>query len=281
MSQDVTGLISWLRSWFDNIYQDKLVSGTNIKTINSETLLGNGNITINGSGEQNVFYGTCDTVGTTQIKVVTVDDWSFNTGNILFVKFNDSNKYNGTAIISIDGVEKDIATVGTTKTSRYYWKSGEVVGFVYDGTNMVLLEGGTATTTYYGITKLSSSTTSTSEVLSATPKAVKTAYDLANDKADSVHTHKISDVTNLQTSLNGKQATLVSGTNIKTVNGNSLLGSGNITIQEGGSSTTVNAVGYFSIDSNGHLIVELPNGMSNPYTINANGHLIYNTSGGS
>ena len=39
------------------------------------------------------------------------------------------------------------------------------------------------------------------------------------------------DTDSLKTSINGKQATLVSGTNIKTVNGNSLLGSGNLTIQ--------------------------------------------------
>ena len=37
-----------------------------------------------------------------------------------------------------------------------------------------------------------------------------------------------------QTALNGKQATLVSGTNIKTINNQSLLGSGNIDIQGGG-----------------------------------------------
>jgi hypothetical protein len=37
-----------------------------------------------------------------------------------------------------------------------------------------------------------------------------------------------------QSALNGKQATLVSGTNIKTINGDSLLGSGNITISGGG-----------------------------------------------
>lgn len=48
------------------------------------------------------------------------------------------------------------------------------------------------------------------------------------------HTHAQSDITNLSTDLAGKQATLVSGTNIKTVNGNSLLGSGNITISSGG-----------------------------------------------
>jgi len=42
-------------------------------------------------------------------------------------------------------------------------------------------------------------------------------------------TGTLSAQTDLQTALNGKQDTLVSGTNIKTVNGNSLLGSGNVT----------------------------------------------------
>ncbi len=44
------------------------------------------------------------------------------------------------------------------------------------------------------------------------------------------------DLTNYatKTDLSGKQATLVSGTNIKTINGQSLLGSGNITIEGGG-----------------------------------------------
>lgn len=37
----------------------------------------------------------------------------------------------------------------------------------------------------------------------------------------------------VQDALNGKQDTLVSGTNIKTINGNSLLGSGDLTIQSG------------------------------------------------
>ena len=39
----------------------------------------------------------------------------------------------------------------------------------------------------------------------------------------------------LKPMLNGKQDTLVSGTNIKTINNESLLGSGNIDIQSGGS----------------------------------------------
>jgi hypothetical protein len=43
-------------------------------------------------------------------------------------------------------------------------------------------------------------------------------------------TGTLSSQTDLQSALNAKQDTLVSGTNIKTVNGNSLVGSGNVTI---------------------------------------------------
>ncbi len=82
--------------------------------------------------------------------------------------------------------------------------------------------------------------------------------------------------TETDTLLNAKQNTLVSGTNIKTINNNSLLGSGNITIQ--GGSGSVIGTGSFSINNNGHLIVELPNAVDNPYYINNNGHLIYDTS---
>lgn len=46
--------------------------------------------------------------------------------------------------------------------------------------------------------------------------------------ASASHTHPQSDITNLTTDLAAKQATLVSGTNIKTVNGSGLLGSGDV-----------------------------------------------------
>ena len=43
----------------------------------------------------------------------------------------------------------------------------------------------------------------------------------------------------LETELNAKQDILVSGTNIKTINGTSLLGSGNITIEAGGGGSEI------------------------------------------
>ena len=51
-----------------------------------------------------------------------------------------------------------------------------------------------------------------------------------------------------QAALNAKQATLVSATNLKTVNGNSLLGSGDLTIAGSGSSTTIATVGTASFE---------------------------------
>ena len=124
--------------------QDKLVSGTNIKTINNTSILGSGNISITGGS-----------------------------GTITGVSANGTS----------------IATSGVANIPA-------------------------ATTSKYGVTQLSSSTSSTSTSLAATPSAVKAAYDLAN----------------------GKQDKLVSGTNIKTINGTSILGSGNITISGGSSS---------------------------------------------
>ena len=49
----------------------------------------------------------------------------------------------------------------------------------------------------------------------------------------SAHTHLSADITDLQGKLDAKQDTLVSGTNIKTINGESILGNGDIVIEGG------------------------------------------------
>ena len=69
-------------------------------------------------------------------------------------------------------------------------------------------------------------------------KPVSTATQTALDgKANTVHTHSIAQITGLQTDLNnlassisGKQDILSSGTNIKTINGSSILGSGDLSL---------------------------------------------------
>ena len=78
-----------------------------------------------------------------------------------------------------------------------------------------------------------------------------------------------------------KQDKLISGENIKTINHQSLLGSGNITIEGGGGGGSIVMVGSFEIDTNGHLIATIPDGASNPYHIDfSTGHLIYDTAAG-
>jgi hypothetical protein len=70
--------------------------------------------------------------------------------------------------------------------------------------------------------------TSAAETKKITPSALKTALALNNVDNTSDANKPVSSAT--QTALDAKQATLVSGTNIKTVNNTSLLGSGNISI---------------------------------------------------
>jgi hypothetical protein len=55
-------------------------------------------------------------------------------------------------------------------------------------------------------------------------------HPVDTSRAASSHTHTTANVTGLDTALAGKQATLVSGTSIKTINGVSVLGSGDIVI---------------------------------------------------
>lgn len=174
--------------------------------------------TASGGGTQNMWYGTSSTAASTQTKAVTTStaDFVLAAGNSVRVKFTNAQTYSGGIKLNVDDTGAvNVMRVGTTVTVRYFFLAGEIVDFVYDGTNFVAVNEGIATTTYYGTTKLSSATNSTSTSLAATPSAVKAAYDLAN----------------------GKQDALVSGTNIKTINGNSLLGSGDITVSGGGGGT--------------------------------------------
>lgn len=205
--------LSAFKAKADNEYQASLVSGTNIKTVNGESLLGSGDLTVGSSGAS-VFYGTCATAAATAAKAVVCEEFTSDNlveGTVLNVKFTYAQTYNGAPTLNVQSTgAKNIKRVGTTNAARYEWVAGEVLQFVYDGSYWMLTDGGLATTTYYGVTKLSNATNSTSTALAATANAVKIAYDHADSKQDA----------------------LVSGTNIKTVNGTSLLGSGDISTAE-------------------------------------------------
>ena len=185
-------------------------------------------------GTQNTWYGTCPTGATSQTKVVTTSsgDFSLTTGSMVRVKFTNAQTYNGGIKLDVDGTgAKNVMKQGTTATVRYFFQAGEVVDFVYDGTNYIAVNEGIATTTYYGVTKLSSATNSTSAAMAATPAAVKAAYDHASSKQDA----------------------LVSGTNIKTINGESILGSGDLTVGGGGSASGLLVT--INITTNGSTVI--------------------------
>lgn len=88
-----------------------------------------------------------------------------------------------------------------------------------------------STYTYLGYSDIVVDTISDGEVHAVSSDAV---HDALANKADSSHNHdnRYYTESEMDTALNGKQATLVSGTNIKTINNNSLLGNGDINIRE-------------------------------------------------
>lgn len=163
------------------------------QTLTSGTEIGS--VTVDGTatklyapqvGTQNIWYGTCPTGATAQTKVVTTSsgDFSLETGSMVRVKFTNAQTYNGGIKLNVDGTSAhNVMRQGTTATVRYFFQAGEVVDFVYDGTNYIAVNESIATTTYYGVTKLSSATNSTSAVMAATPAAVKAAYDHADSKS--------------------------------------------------------------------------------------------------
>lgn len=106
--------------------QEKLVSGTNIKTINGQTILGAGNIEISGGGESDsitIDLGTITNINThTPAYILSSDEKSsidnaYNNNKIVYVKFNYTNENNNTETIILP-IESKVAQTGGAYT--YY-----------------------------------------------------------------------------------------------------------------------------------------------------------------
>ena len=126
---------------------------------------------------KNVFYARCTTsAGITNKTFTNPAGMTLTHGVVLCVSFSSGNSASSP---TLNGVP-------IYPTSAYEWLTNETVMFIYDANNTRwnMIDVGHASTTYYGATKLSSSTSSTSNSLAATPSAVKAAYDLANSKVD-------------------------------------------------------------------------------------------------
>lgn len=213
------------------------------------------------------YYGTCATAAATQVKVVDCEGFVLKIGVSIRVKFTNAQTYNGAPTLNVNSTGAiSVKSIGTTNSVRYCWLAGEIVSFTYDGTYWVMEDAGIASTTYYGYTKLTTSAYSTNSSTALTPVSLNNYSQYMVSGApvySSSATYEVGDrvrynyqtwecntaittpetwnaehwtaLDPLQTQINNKQDKLVSATNIKTINGNSLLGSGDISI-EGGSS---------------------------------------------
>lgn len=130
-----------------------------------------------------------------------------------------------------------------TATVRATSSSGTV--FQTNGASDVLHigNGGGVNATAYGGWNFDAATANRVAVFGA-------SKTLSSSSVTTTELGYVSGVTSsIQTQLNAKQGTLVSGTNIKTINGNSILGSGDLTISGGGSPGGVS--GELQINSSG------------------------------
>ena len=193
--------------------QDTLVSGTNIKTINSQSILGSGDLTVSGvSDEQAQEIAKIPTLETELAQKANVSDvptlQTSLVGTTINYVYSSGNMITSDNCVVGNIVNGD-ADADTLKVDIYSWGGG-----------------------FAKVLKLPSSTTTAAGVMTA---ADKTKLDSipetipSQSEIDGI----AANVSALQTAMDGKQPTLVSGTNIKTINGNSILGEGNLVIGGG------------------------------------------------
>lgn len=180
--------------------QDTLVSGTNIKTINGQTLLGEGNIEIQGAADSvewdNVLSKPDDIVNITERLATKLDTATYNSEKANFATKDELNSKADTSAIA------DMAT--------QTWVQGQ--GY---------------------LTEVPSNYVTDSELTEALAnKQDKGNYALKSDLNTLATKEELAAKADAS-ALSAKQDTLVSGTNIKTINGQSVLGEGNIEIQGG------------------------------------------------
>lgn len=251
--QDISGLATKEEL---NGKQDTLVSGTNIKTINSQSLLGEGNIeiTVQGGGitdapNDGKLYGRKSAQWS---EVVIPDTSNLATKAELGAKLDTATYNEEKATFALKTEIPDTSTLAT-KTELSEGLAGKAN--TSDLSNY--LTTANAQSTYatkselgakldvetYNSDKatfaLKSELPDTSDFV--TKATADETYQPKGEYLTSIPENYVTDeelnAKNYATTeqLNAKQDTLVSGTNIKTINGESILGNGNITIEGGGS----------------------------------------------
>lgn len=218
--------------------QDTLVSGVNIKTVNGTSILGNGNISISGEGEGDVnvieaikFNGNAVPVDSnTKTAVITVaipdaqiqSDWNqTNSARKDYIK----NK----PTIPAEQIQSDWNQSDSTK--KDYIKNKPNIPTV--PTNVSSFNNDAGYLTQHQDISGKANKSEMGVVAGTGSNADKVTITLKSGLSVTVLTS--------HQDISGKQDTLVSGTNVKTINGESILGSGNISVN-GGSGGDVNVI---------------------------------------
>ena len=123
------------------------------------------------------YFGTCSTAASTQVKVVSCPGFELKTGSRIAVQFTYGNSASQPKL-NVNGTgDKFICSTDGMSVIADIWRDKETVDFVYGGSWWIAIGCLYATTAYYGLTKLSSSISSSSTTLAANSYAVKRAYD--------------------------------------------------------------------------------------------------------
>ena len=229
--------------------QDTLISSVNLKTINGNSLLGAGDITLstsssssNGTASFTNIDGTVDTFDYTSSVngkigdvVLTIDDIfgaqdQINSKQDILESAVNIKTVNGHSIVGAGNVDLNTHLTLHENELRYTNIDGSVLSIdlskYLDNTNYSRIESG-AFISGENVIKLTRDDTSTIEIdVSLLLDDTNIITTVAGRTGDIVI--GISDVTDLQANLDSKQPNLQNQVNIKSVNGTSLLGAGDI-----------------------------------------------------
>lgn len=212
--------------------QEPLVSGTNIKTINGNSILGSGDITIQDDDTTYTLSISGNTLtltgsdGSTSTATITDDDTTYTisvSGDTLTLTGSDGSTDSVT--LPDNNTTYTFSVSGHTLTITPSSGSAQTVTLPDDNTTYTLSISGNVLSLTPSSGTAQTVTLPIPSPSSTTPKMDGTASvgsETNYARGDHIHPSDTS-----------KQDTLVSGTNIKTINGTSLLGSGDLTIQGG------------------------------------------------